>query len=180
MDMCFYHGLMDWWKNTLSSMMITRCSKKSLDVLCCRFSGKTYVYNMRGAQVDYHGTMAVPNLGGQSNGFDWILGSPKTQWSIMMYHHVSQSSYNFSLDWVGEKVKGNQSSACMWTDIIKKKTYHIPSQDSQLLLSNLWKEVIHIITRFEHNAWDELWRGIGQHNDSCTKSATPKENGFSR
>lgn len=126
-----FERFLQWWV-IIGCTLITGCWANL-------FSVKTHVSNMQGGQVDYHGTMAVPHLGSQSNGFDWILGflAPPNP---MVYRGVS-SRFPVKLPF--------------YTPTVTNVTCHISSQDSQLLLSNLCQEVVHIISRFEHNAWDE-------------------------
>ena len=61
-----FERFLQWWV-IIGCTLITGCWANL-------FSVKTHVSNMQGGQVDYHGTMAVPHLGSQSHGFDWILG----------------------------------------------------------------------------------------------------------
>lgn len=81
-----FERFLQWWV-IIGCSLITGCWANL-------FSVKTHVSNMQGAQADYHGTGSAQPW--EPVAWVWLNSwLPQTQWSIEVYHHVSQWNYHF-------------------------------------------------------------------------------------
>ena len=123
-----FERFLQWWV-IIGCSLITGCWANL-------FSVKTHVSIMQGGhRLTTMEPWQCPTLGASRMGLIEFLAPPNP----MVYRGVSS---RFPV-------------LPFYTPTVTNATCHISSQESQLLLSNLCQEVVHIISRFEHDTWDE-------------------------